>query len=91
MLLAYSLVFLLRLLMFSSMTLFKNTYYNILVSRYGNDDGGVVEFRWFVSVDALPAWLYTIDLQCCEVTIRDIENIHFDSAIAPPRWFKFGD
>lgn len=77
--------------MFSNMTLHKNTYYNILVSRYGNDDGDVVESRWFVSVDALPAWLHTIDLQCCEVLIRDIENIHFDCAITPPRWFKYGD
>lgn len=77
--------------MFSDMTLHKNTYYNILVSRYGNDDGEVVEFRWMVSVDALPVWLHTIDLQRCEVLIRDIENIHFDCVITPPRWFKFGD
>ena len=73
------------------MTLHKNTYYNILVSRYGNDDGEVVEFRWFVSVDALSVWLLTIDLHCCEVLIRDIEDIRFDSAVTPPRWFQFGD
>lgn len=89
--LAYSLVFLLRLLMFSDMTLHKNTYYNVLVSQYGNSDGDVVESRWMVSVDAFPAWLHSIDFQLCEVLIRDIEDIHFDCAITPPRWFKYGD
>lgn len=73
------------------MHLHKNTYYNILVSRYGNDDGEVVEFRWKVSVDSLSDWLRSIDLHCCEVLIRDIESIQFDSVITPPRWFKYGD
>lgn len=73
------------------MTLHKNTYYyNVLVSRYGNDDGEVVEFRWMVSVEAFSSWLKTVDLQRCEVTIRDIEDIGFDSDITPPRWFKYG-
>lgn len=89
--LAYLLVFLLRHLIFSDMTLHKNSYYNVLVSRYGDDDGEVVEFKWMVSVDAFSSWLKTIDLQCCEVTIRDIEVIGFDSVITPPRWFKYGD
>ena len=57
------------------MTLHKNSYYNVLVSRYGNDDGKVVEFRWKVSIDAFPSWLKSIDLQRCEVTIRDIEGL----------------
>lgn len=73
------------------MHLHKNTYYNILVSCYGNDDGEVVEFRWRVSVDSLSDWLRSIDLQRCEVLIRDIESIQFDSVITPPRWFRFGD
>ena len=63
------------------MTLHKNLYYNVLVSRYGNDDGEVVEFRWMVSVDAFTSWLKTIDLQRCEVTIRDIEVIGFDCVL----------
>lgn len=73
------------------MTLHKNDYYNVLVSRYGNDDGKVVELRWIVSVDAFSSWLKTIDFRCCEVTIRDIQTIGFDSVITPPRWFKYGD
>ncbi len=73
------------------MTLHKNSYYNVLVSRYCNDDGDVVEFRWMVSVDAFSSWLKSIDLTRCEVTIRDIEVIGFDCVITPPRWFKYGD
>ena len=88
--LAYSLVFLLRHLMFSDMTLRINSYYNVLVSRYGNDDEDVVEFRWMVSVDAFSSWLKTIDFKCCEVVIRDIQVISFDSDFTPPRWFKYG-
>lgn len=70
------------------MTLHKNNYYNVLVSRYGNDDKEVVEFRWMVSVDAFTSWLKCIDFHCCEVAIRAIEVIGFDSVITPPRWFK---
>ena len=72
------------------MTLHKNAYYNVLVSRYGNDDGEVVEFRWMVSVDAFSSWLKSIDLHRCELTTRDIEFIGFD-CVTTPRWFKYGD
>lgn len=73
------------------MTLRSNKYYNILVSRYGNDDGKVVESRWYVSIDSLSDWLSSIDFHCCEVLIRDIESIQFDSAITPPSLFCYGD
>ena len=73
------------------MTLRKKSYYNILVSKYGNDDGKVVESRWMVTVDSLPSWLRSVDLSRCEVLIRDIEVIGFDCLTSPPLWFRYGD
>lgn len=76
--------------MFSDMDLLKDSYFNILVTRY-DDDSKPSESRWMVSVDSLSDWLRLVDyLKHCEVTIRDIEEIHFDTAVSP-RWFKFGD
>lgn len=71
------------------MHLLKDSYYNILVTRY-DEDSKPFESRWMVSMDAFPAWLHSVDLQHSEVTIRDIENINFDTAVSP-RWFKYGD
>lgn len=89
MLLAYSLVFPLPPLIFSSMDLFKDFYYNILVTRY-DEDSQSCESRWMVCQDALSLWLSKLDLHSSEVVIRDIEVLNFDSA-STPRWFKYGD
>lgn len=89
MLLAYSLVFLLRHLICFSMDLLNDSFYNVLVTRY-DEVSKPFESRWFVSVDSFSVWLKTIDLQHSEVTIRDIEEINFDAAVSP-RWFRFGD
>lgn len=75
--------------MFSDMDLLKDSYYNILVTRY-DEDSKPSESRWMVSMGALSAWLHSVDLQHSEVTIRDIEDINFDTAVSP-RWFKYGD
>lgn len=83
--LAYLQVFLLRLLIFFDMELHKHSYYNVLVSKFGDED--IVEFRWLVSIDAFPSWIKSIDLDSSEVLIRDIEVVGFDSCITPPRWF----
>ena len=70
----------------------KDSYYNVLLTRYGNEDGKVVEARFMVSVSALGDWLTFADLSCCEVTIRDVETLSFDVPSSfTPRWFKFGD
>ena len=71
------------------MDLLKDSYYNILVTRY-DEDSKPSESRWMVSMDAISAWLHSVDLQHSEVTIRDIEVINFDIAVSP-RWFKYGD
>ena len=71
------------------MDLLKDSYYNILVTRY-DEDSKPSDSRWMVSMNAFPAWLHSIDLQYSEVTIRDIEDINFDTAVSP-RWFKYGD
>jgi hypothetical protein len=82
-------VFPLPPLIFSSMNLFKDFYYNILVTRY-DEDSKPCESRWMVFHDSLSLWLSQLDLHISEVTIRDIEVINFDTAVFP-RWFKFGD
>lgn len=71
------------------MDFLKDSYYNILVTRY-DGDSKPSDSRWMVSVDALSVWLHSVDLQHSEVVIRDIEDIYFDTAVSP-RWFKFGD
>lgn len=70
----------------------KKQFYNVLVSRYGNDDGGVIEHRFFIDVDYFSDWLKCkdVDLQRCEVLIRDIEYISFDS-VSPPHLIQLGD
>ena len=69
----------------------KNVYYNVLVSFYGNENGEVSEYRWFVRVDSFSDWLGSVDFHCREVLIRDVEIIRFDLSIPAPRWFKFDD
>lgn len=71
----------------------RDSYYNVLLSRYGNDDGEVVESRFMVSVSALSAWMDIFsDLSRCEVTIRAVETLSFDVPTSfIPRWFKYGD
>ena len=71
------------------MDLLKDSYYNVLVTRY-DDDSVPSESRWFVAVNRFNDWLHLIDLKHSEVTIRDIEVIHFGTRVSP-RCFKFGD
>lgn len=71
------------------MDLLKDSYYNVLVTRY-DDDFVSSESRWFVAVNRFNDWLHSIDFKYSEVIIRDIEDIHFGSTVSP-RWFKFGD
>lgn len=71
------------------MDLLIDSFYNVLVTRY-DDDSVPSESRWFVAVNYFNDWLHSVDLKHSEVTIRDLEDIHFDSAVSP-RWFKFGD
>lgn len=75
--------------MFSDMDLLKDSYYNVLVTRY-DDDCVPSESRWFVAVNRFNDWLRSVDLKHSEVTIRDIEDIQFGSSVSP-RWFKYGD
>lgn len=71
----------------------KDSYYNVLLSRYGNADGSVVESRFMVSVSSFRDWMDIVaDLSCCEVTVRDVETLSFDIPTSfTPRWFKYGD
>lgn len=71
----------------------KGSYYNILLTRYGNGNDEVLESRFMVSVSSFCDWMDTVaDLSCCEVVIRDVETLSFDVPTSfIPRWFKYGD
>ena len=70
-----------------------DSYYNVLLTRYGNEDVGIVESRFMVSVSAFSDWMDTVvDLSHSEVVIRDVETLSFDVPTSfTPRWFKYGD
>ncbi len=71
-------------------------YYNVLVSRFG-DDCKLHEKKFMVSVDFFSSWLkdyisglQDYNLKNCEVTIRDIQTLSFQCS-SLPSWFMYGD